>query len=291
MPASAVTRGAVPAKSGFSGWTNQGASRASAPASSAQQRRRPAREGASCLGTLAAWAGAEVPGPQPPGVTTPNPWHPIDVTPGESLDFDLPTDTPLRRAAVLIARPLLHWTLRLNTLRKLYAQASALRASADDECNRHPVTFARFALEVLNVTPVCNMERLAGIPARGPLIVAANHPHGALDGLALLDVVGRVRPDVRLLANHLLACIPELRELCFFVDPFESRNSTQRSLAGLRAAHRWLRQGGALIVFPAGEVAHVRSNDGSLIDSPWRSTVGRLAASAAARVLPVHIEG
>jgi putative hemolysin len=35
----------------------------------------------------------------------------------------------------------------------------------------------------------------------------------------------------------------------------------------------------------------VRSEDGAVIDSSWRSTVGRLATSTSARVLPVHIEG
>jgi putative hemolysin len=211
--------------------------------------------------------------------------------PGDPLDIDLPTDTPLRRAAVLAARPLLHWALRLNTLRRLYAQANVLRASAGDAGDRQAVAFAGVALRVLDVTTDCNADRLARVPARGPLIVAANHPHGALDGLVLLDVVGRVRADVRLVANHLLARIPELQDLCFFVDPFENRDSTQRSLTGLRAAHRWLRQGGALIVFPAGEVAHTRRADGSPIDSRWRSTVGRLAAATSARVLPVHVDG
>ena len=31
----------------------------------------------------------------------------------------------------------------------------------------------------------------------------------------------RVRPDIRVLTNQLLARIPELRECCLFVDPFD----------------------------------------------------------------------
>src|SRR5205814_9814130 len=109
----------------------------------------------------------------------------------------------------------------------------------------------------------------ASVPSTGPLVIAANHPHGALDGLVLASVVRRVRADVRILTNHLLSCIPELADLCFFVDPFGGPNVVARNRAGLRAAHLWLRKGGALIVFPSGEVAHERRADGSYTDSPW----------------------
>ena len=147
--------------------------------------------------------------------------------PGDPFDFDLPADTPLRRAASIAARPLLRWALRLNTLRELYARAGSDRA-----------TFPTSALRVLDTRVDCRPDEIARVPADGPLIVAANHPHGAIDGLLLLDVIGRARKDVRLLANHLLAPIPELRDLCFFVDPFERPGAAERSLAGLRAAGR-----------------------------------------------------
>lgn len=152
------------------------------------------------------------------------------------------------------------------------------------------MAFAAGVLDALAVT-VSAGSADARVPADGPLIVAANHPHGALDGLALLEVIGRRRPDVRLVANHWLARIPDLRDACFFVDPFEARDSAHRSLPGLRAAHLWLRQGGALILFPAGEVAHERRADGTVADSRWKPTVGKLAAATNARVLPVHIDG
>jgi putative hemolysin len=200
--------------------------------------------------------------------------------PGDPFDFDLPTDTPLRRAASIAARPLLSWALRLSTLRELYVQATSDRSA-----------FPTSALRVLCAHADCRADEVAHVPTDGPLVVAANHPHGALDGLLLLDVFGRARKDVRLLANHLLARIPELRDFCFFVDPFERPGAAERSLAGLRAAHLWLRRGGALAMFPAGEVAHMRRADGSIADSSWRSTVGRIALTTGARVVPVRIEG
>ena len=127
----------------------------------------------------------------------------------------------------------------------------------------------------------------AGIPDGGPLLVAANHPTGALDGLVLAEAIRQVRPDVRILTNYLLGAVPELSGSCFFIDPFGGPQAAARSQAGLRAAHLWLRAGGALIVFPAGGVAPICS--GHAVDGPWHSTVGRLALATRARVLPVAV--
>jgi putative hemolysin len=123
------------------------------------------------------------------------------------------------------------------------------------------------------------------------LVVVANHPHGALDGLVLASLIRRIRPDVRLLANRLLARIPELRECCFFVDPFDGPSAWVRSRSGLRAAQLWLRHNHALVVFPAGEVAHRLGDRTTPIDSPWRDTAVALAARSGATVLPAFIEG
>ena len=94
-----------------------------------------------------------------------------------------------------------------------------------------------------------------------------------------------------MLTNQLLARIPELRDSCLFVDPFNGPGAEARSRAGLRAAHLWLRRGGALIVFPAGEVAHARHIDGSRADSPWKPAMGRLALATGAPVIPAFVHG
>jgi putative hemolysin len=202
--------------------------------------------------------------------------------PGDLFDIDLPPGAPLRRAAFHAARPLLEWVLRLDMFRQLYRQIES----------RPGESFATAALRALEVEVDADPDELTRLPAQGrPLIVAANHPRGALDGLALLHLIGRVRPDVRLLANHLLAHIPDLRPSCFFVDPFDGPSAAARSLPGLRAAHLWLRHGGAIVVFPAGEVAHDTQPDGSRADSPWKQTVGRMALATGSQVVPAFIDG
>ena len=200
--------------------------------------------------------------------------------PADPFTFQPAPHHTVGRAALFAVRPLLSWVLRAGVFRDLYARLPKGTGQPFDE----------LALEALQIEVNCAATDVARIPSSGPLIVAANHPHGALDGLALAATLRRARPDVRLLANHLLARIPELKALCFFVDPFEGSSAAVRSQAGLRAAHLWLRQGGALVVFPSGEVAPERL--GSVpVDSVWRSTIGRLATTTGAPILPAHITG
>jgi putative hemolysin len=174
----------------------------------------------------------------------------------------------LVRAAIAAARPFLSAALGLRALHDLYPTSGT-------------APFESRALTALNIR-----SRIHGtMPTTGPLIVAANHPTGARDGLVLLEAVRNTRPDVRILANRLLEGIPELAGSCFFVDPFGGPAAAARSRAGLRAAHRWLHRGGALIIFPAGEVA---SEPG---DAAWHPTIARLALATEAGVVPVFLDG
>jgi putative hemolysin len=185
------------------------------------------------------------------------------------------------RAAMRLARPLLSRALALDTYRDLYALAQTMEAD----------TFWTRALQTLSIELNITATDLLRIPERGPLIVVANHPHGILDGLLLGDLLDRRRDDVRIVANHFVGRIPEVRERCIFLDPFGSRRAIGRNATGLRSALAWLDDGHALAMFPSGVVAHERSPAITPVDAEWRDTVGRLALKTGAAVVPVHIEG
>jgi putative hemolysin len=197
--------------------------------------------------------------------------------------FDVTTwaDTIGGRLVIRAASPPLAALLGFHRLRRVY----------EDARGRDTSNFLDAVLESLGIGSTRSVGDLAGVPASGPLMVVANHPHGALDGLVLASLIRRVRPDVRLLANRLLARIPELQEFCFFVDPFDGPSAAARSRAGLRAAHLWLRRSHALVAFPSGEVAHRLCNRKTPLDSPWRETAAALAVHTGAKVLPAFIEG
>jgi len=69
-----------------------------------------------------------------------------------------------------------------------------------------------------------------------------------------------------------------------------SECSNQR---GLRGARNWLNRGGILLIFPAGEVAHLNPKQWSkgVTDPEWNTTAFRLARLAGASALPVFIDG
>ena len=167
----------------------------------------------------------------------------------------------------------------LSALGRAYAEAAE---DADEP-------FATRALSALCVTADVDGEE--HIPHSGPLVVVANHPFGALDGLVLLDLLGRARPDAKLLGNRWLAALPKLRERLLSVDVFGGRAAVHRNGVAVREALHWLQQGGCVAIFPAGEVAHIAADGGGVVDSPWRHTAAELASRAGAAVLPVHFAG
>ncbi|MCA9244985.1 MAG: lysophospholipid acyltransferase family protein, partial [Phycisphaerales bacterium] len=147
------------------------------------------------------------------------------------------------------------------------------------------------ALNHLGVRCSLSEEDIARIPKTGPLIVVANHPFGGLEGMVLASVLRRARPDVKLLANYLLSRIPEMDETSIYVDPFGGADAQRRNMGSMKEALRWLKQGGALGVFPAGEVSSLSLRERRVVDPPWSESVARLAQRSGATVVPLFFEG
>jgi putative hemolysin len=131
----------------------------------------------------------------------------------------------------------------------------------------------------------------ARIPAQGPCLVVANHPFGAMEGVLILDELLRVRPDVKVLANHLLTRFTHLAEHLIAVDPFGGAQAAARNIRPLREAIAWLAQGGMLVVFPAGEVAHRRWGERGVREPEWPETIARILRKTKASTLPVFFGG
>ncbi len=174
---------------------------------------------------------------------------------------------------------LLEKLIGVDALRDLYARARL----------RGDLSFFDSVLAELEIKIRISDSDLARIPTSGPLIVCANHPFGILDGIALGATILRAREDVRILTNLLLRDIAELEQYCLWIDPFES-DGTQNAVS-IRRALRWLKQGGAIATFPAGEVSHWNFRDRSVADPAWNNTPVRLARMTGASIVPVHFAG
>ena len=180
-----------------------------------------------------------------------------------------------RRAA--IARPLLRGIARWSRLGEIDAFIAA---------NRHVrgFDFVAAALQFLGARYEIDAAGLARIPAQGRLLVVANHPSGALDALALLDAIGKVRRDVRIVANDVLSALDNLDGLLLPVRILGGRPAPE----SLRAVDAALARGECVVVFPAGEVS--RLGPRGIRDTRWRRGFLRFARGCDAPVLPVRIQ-
>lgn len=117
---------------------------------------------------------------------------------------------------------------------------------------------------------------------RAPL-VAANHPLGGLDGIAMLHIVGSVWPDVVVPVNDFLMHIPNLRP-CFV--PVNKHGSNRSNAARLAEAFA---SGRAMLHFPAGLCSRRK---GHLIrDLEWKKTFISRARATRRPVVPAWIGG
>ena len=123
------------------------------------------------------------------------------------------------------------------------------------------------------------------IPSSGRVVIIANHPLGALDGLALLKLIGEVRRDVRIVANDVLSHFEQLSSLFLPVDNLG--NGTKKK--DIERIIHSLQNEEAVIVFPAGEVS--RAGMTGIKDGKWNSGFLRFSRKANAPVLPIYLGG
>jgi putative hemolysin len=152
--------------------------------------------------------------------------------------------------------------------------------------------FAARALERLGIACDIGVRDRGRIPRSGGAILVANHPYGLLEGFLLTNLLAGIRPDVKFLANGLLAEIPELTPIVIPVDVFGSgEKATQVNRRSLVDSIHWLRNGGMLVIFPAGIVSSWDWRQTSVTDAPWNRSAARLASMTKAPVIPAYFVG
>ncbi|MBL7940953.1 MAG: lysophospholipid acyltransferase family protein [Flavobacteriales bacterium] len=154
----------------------------------------------------------------------------------------------------------------------------------------HDLDFVAAVFKNLELELEVSDADLANVPKEGGLVLVSNHPYGAIDGLALVHVLGRVRPDLKVMANFLLQQLEPLRDRFIGVNPFEQLTSLS-SFHGMRQAMEHVKEGGALAVFPAGEVSSWRTEIKAVADPRWRTPVIKLAQHVQAPVVPIWFDG
>ncbi|WP_027949515.1 GNAT family N-acyltransferase [Haliea salexigens] len=147
------------------------------------------------------------------------------------------------------------------------------------------MAFVHGALEYFDFAINISPRERSRIPAKGRVVIIANHPLGSLDGLALLQQVGQIRSDVKVVANDLLTAVKPLAPLLLPVNNMGGTTSREN----LKCIRRHLAKEGALIIFPAGEVS--RFGVKGVKDGEWQHGFVRIANTAQAPILPIYVAG
>ncbi|HWO01827.1 MAG TPA: GNAT family N-acyltransferase [Blastocatellia bacterium] len=191
-------------------------------------------------------------------------------------------DDSVRRRLFPLARRAIERLLLLPQLDEFYAEVAQRNQELD---------FMERILEALNVSYQLGKDDLARIPTKGSVIVVANHPFGIIDGVILASILRSVRSDYKILANVSLNRVTELCDTLIPVDPYGRQESIKANSRSIRKAVDWVRSGGALGVFPAGEVAHIHLRKREVTDPARHPSVARIIRRTGAPALPLYFEG
>ncbi|MEX2592518.1 MAG: 1-acyl-sn-glycerol-3-phosphate acyltransferase [Anditalea sp.] len=122
------------------------------------------------------------------------------------------------------------------------------------------------------------------IPKDQPVIFAANHPLGGLDGIAFMHALGKYRQDIKFLVNDILSNIKNFDTL--FVPVNKHGGHGRKGTAIIEETYS---SAGAVLVFPAGLVS--RKQEGGVKDLEWKKSFIKKAQKYKKDVIPVYIEG
>lgn len=152
--------------------------------------------------------------------------------------------------------------------------------------------FFQAAVELLQLDIKADESPLGRVPKEGPVVFIANHPYGVLDGIVLTWLARKARPDVKVMANHVLCQAPDAQGSLLPVDFSGTEEARQTNIETRRAAAESLANGGAVGIFPAGGVgASEKPHKGPALDTPWHPFAAKIIKMSNATVIPVYFSG
>ncbi len=159
----------------------------------------------------------------------------------------------------------------------------------EDEINRHlnknekkiGLDFVESTLNMFGV--IVTSSGAENIPLNGRSLLAANHPLGGLDGLALLQEAGKVRKDIIFPVNDLLMFLPQMRPL------FIPINKHGSNADNVKIMQQTFESDKLMLYFPAGLVS--RKQKSGIRDLEWKKTFIAKAKQYKRDIVPVFIDG
>jgi len=181
--------------------------------------------------------------------------------------------------------PILTRHMKLREAAQIYGQSQAYEG----------LTYPNRMLKSLEARYEFNEEALNHIPQKGPLILVANHPFGMVEGFSIMSLLERVRPDIKGISTSVIGQIPEVQDyfVVFELYGSDKKAKIKGNFGPLRKVVNWLTDGGAMFLFPAGQVSRFqdKNNGGVMVDRNWHEHIARMAFMSGATILPVYVDG
>ncbi len=176
-----------------------------------------------------------------------------------------------------VARPLLYSMLGYDKARRMADELAQLTGRESFDRLSHQLAF--------DMT-ISGLDRL---PETGRCIVAANHPTGLADGVAVWDLLKKKRDDIVFFANaDAIRVNPDFQDVIIPVEWVVSKRSPAKARETLKRAADAFAQEKCVVIFPSGRLA--RKVDGRMEEKDWFPTVVGLARKQAAPVVPLNLD-
>ena len=143
----------------------------------------------------------------------------------------------------------------------------------------------------INLTRDVSDGTVAAIPETGRVLVIANHPYGVIDGLALCASMAEVREDYKIITHRVLRQAPAVMDKILPIDFDETEVALANNLKTRAEARKHLKNGGAVIIFPAGAISVAPNFIGNAEDAEWKTFAANLAQFPDTTTIPFYFDG
>lgn len=196
---------------------------------------------------------------------------------------DLQSMAPVFKGRIgsYIGGKLLDW-LSINKVNDLHA----------NNCHLTGWQFTSAILHDIEVSyRIHGAEKLEQLPA-GAFITISNHPIGSIDGIMLIDMMARQRPDFAVMVNGILTNIEAMKDNFIAVKPDSKKiGANPANVGGIRLSLRRLKDGHPMGFFPAGAISMYNKMTKRVEDLPWAVNVVRLIRKGQVPVFPIFFDG
>ena len=206
------------------------------------------------------------------------------------LNNDEPQAEPIFSFANAELGPISNACIRI--IEQLTGQKLIKRLYLDYVDEKRPDSyFWRDALDRLKIKLVVKKDSESDIPKTGRLLIIANHPFGVIDGVALCAMVSEARSDYRILTHRVLRQAPAVMNNILPIDFDEDEKALLNNLKTRKDAVSHLKDGGAVIIFPAGAISLSPKFVDKAVDTDWKNFVAKMASVPDTTIMPFYFEG